>query len=225
MMLNYTTLLTYPLPISPLEVPMATFQKSIIAELRKNPDLEWTLFHNGYFLDYYGQPRAPTYMPSEVPFVDIEACIATIPGTGEELVAWTHTTDVAKFVSHAIALPSGTWPEHSWIVGDKVTFHEILRAAETVRGVKFKVTYDGVEKLRKGEYTPIPANKAHAALYSTPEFDATPVLMQMFAAIGLVMSEGGLNISREESLNKHFPDIETIKVVDFIEKWWGGNHA
>lgn len=164
-------------------------------------------------------------MPSEVPFVDIEACQATIPGTGEEQVAWTHTTDVAKFVSRAIAMPWGAWKEHSWIVGDKVTFHQILAAAEKARGIKFKVVYDSLEKLRGGEVTSILANKAHAALYSSPGFDATPALMAMFAAIGAVMASGGLNIAEEDSLNKHFPDIETIKVVEFIERYWSGKHA
>lgn len=164
-------------------------------------------------------------MPSEVPFVDIEACQASIPGTGEERIAWTHTTDVARFVSRAISIPAGEWKEHSWIVGDKVTFHQILAAAEKARGVKFKVVYDSLEKLRSGAYTPIPANKAHAALYSTSEFDATPALMAMFAAIGTVMASGGLDIPEEDSLNKRFPDIETIKVVQFIERYWSGKHA
>jgi nucleoside-diphosphate-sugar epimerase len=164
-------------------------------------------------------------MPSEVPFVDIEACQATIPGTGEELVAWAHTTDVAKFVSRAISMEPGTWKEHSWIVGDKVTFHDILAAAEKARSVKFEVTYDSLQKLRSGDVTPIPANKAHAALYSTPEFDATPVLMAMFAGIGAAMAAGDLDIAEEDSLNAQFPDIKTIKVLEFIEKYWGGKHA
>jgi len=187
-------------------------------------------------------------MPSEVPFIDIEACVASIPGTGEDAVAWTHTTDgkaysafplkpsapwkspkqrtnqllVAEFVSRAISMPPGTWKEHSWIVGDKVTFHQILAAAETARGVKFTVTYDSLDKLKKGEYTQIPANRAHADLYSTPEFDAMPVLIGMFAGIGAAMAQGNLDVPEEETLNALFPNIETVKVVQFIEKWWGG---
>ena len=217
--------LTSDFMASPPKFSMAASQQSIIAELRKYPNLEWTLFHNGYFLDYFGQPWAPTHMPSEVPYIDIESSIASIPGTGDELVTWTHTTDVAKFVSRAVTLPPGTWKEHSWIVGDKVTFHQILAVAEKGRGRKFEVRYDGLERLRRGEYTPIPANKAHAELYSTPDFDATPVLTQMFAAIGTVMAEGGMDIPDDEALNKYFPNVETIKVLEFIEKWWGGKQA
>jgi hypothetical protein len=122
-------------------------------------------------------------------------------------------------------MPAGTWTEHFWIVGDKVTFHQILAAAEKARGVKFKVVYDGLEKLRNGEVTPIPANRKHADLYSTPDFDAMEVLMQMFAGIGVVMASGGADIGEGEALNSRFPDIKTIKVVEFIEKWWDGKHA
>ena len=82
--------------------------------------------------------------------------------------------------------------------------------------------YDRLEKLQRGEYTPIPANKAHAAIYSTPEFDATDLLNLMFAGIGAAMASGDLNIDEKDTLNALFPDRKTIKVVDFIEKYWGG---
>jgi hypothetical protein len=203
---------------------MVPFQRNIVKELRSHPNLEWTLFHNGYFMDYFGQPWAPTTMPSEVPFVDIEACEATIPGSGEDQVVWTHTTDVAKFVSRAISMELGTWREHSWIVGDKASLHQILKAAEKARGVKFRVTYDSLDKLKSGEVTPIPGNKAHAALYSTPEFDAYPLILSMFAGIGAAMASGDLDIPEGESLNAQFPDIKTTKAVEFIDKYWGGRH-
>ncbi|PTB40149.1 uncharacterized protein TrAFT101_004809 [Trichoderma asperellum] len=205
-------------------MPMLAFQRNIVKELRRHPNLEWTLFHNGYFMDYFGQPWAPTTMPSEVPFVDIEACQATIPGSGDDQVVWTHTTDVAKFVSRAISMKIGTWKEHSWIIGDKASLHEILRAAEKARGVKFRVAYDSVEKLKGGEVTPIPGNKAHAALYSTPEFDAYPLVLAMFAGIGMAIVSGHLDVPEGESLNAEFPDIKTTKVVEFIKKYWSGRH-
>src|SRR5882757_7704990 len=116
-------------------MPSAATRRDTVKERRKHPSLEWTLFHYDYFLDYFGQSWAPTHVPSEVPLLDIEACQATIPGTGEEQVVWTHTTDVAKIVSRSISMMPGTWREHSWIVWDKVTFHEILAAAEKARGV------------------------------------------------------------------------------------------
>ena len=203
---------------------MLSFQRSIVKELRNHPNLEWTLFHNGYFIDYFGQPWAPTHMPPEVPFIDIEACKATIPGTGDDKVVWTHTADVAKFVSCAISMKPGTWPEHSWIIGDKISLNEILATAEKARGTKFQVTHDSIEKLKSGEVTPIPANKAHASIYSTPEFDAYPLVLAMFASLGSAMVSGDLDIAQEDSLNAYFPEIETIKIAEFIDKYWGGKY-
>ena len=75
------------------------------------------MFHNGYFLDYFGQPWAETYFPSEVPFVDIANGKAVVPGDGEVGVVFTHSTDVARFVSRAVGMEKGLWREHSWIVG------------------------------------------------------------------------------------------------------------
>jgi len=116
----------------------------------------------------------------------------------------------------------GSWKENSWIIGDKVTFHQILAVAEKARGVKFNVTYNPLEKLVGGSIVPIPANRAHADIYSSPGFDAYPLIIEMFAGLGEIMASGGADITVEESLNKEFPDIETIKVVEFIEKYWTG---
>ncbi|KAF2097284.1 NAD(P)-binding protein [Rhizodiscina lignyota] len=205
-----------------LKIIWKSFQQDTVKELRKHPSIEWTLFHNGYFMDYFGQPYALTYMPSEVPFVDIEACKAAIPGTGEERVVFTHSTDMAKFVSRAIGMKPGSWKEHSWIIGDKVTFHEIVATAEKARGVKFDVAYDPLEKLREGKVTRIPANDAHIAHYSTEKFDATDVILGMFAGLGTAMALGDLDIKEEDALNANFPDIKTVKLVAFIEKYWTG---
>jgi hypothetical protein len=109
-------------------------------------------------------------------------------------------------------------------VGDRVTFHQILEAAEKARGVKFKITYNSLEKLRRGEVTAIPANRAHADIYSTSEFDAWDVLIAMFAGIGAVMASGQLDVDEKDALNAQLPDIKTIKVVEFIGKYWGGRH-
>lgn len=81
-----------------------------------------------------------------------------------------------------------------------------------------------MEKLKSGEVTPIPGNKAHAALYSTPEFDAYPLVLSMFAGIGTAIVSGHLDVPENESLNAEFPDIKTTKVVEFIEQYWTGKH-
>ena len=84
------------------------------------------------------------------------------------------------------------------------------------------VTYDSLEKLKSGMVTRIPANDAHIAHYSTPDFDATDAILGMFSGLGTAMALGDLDIKEEDALNAQFPDIETIKLVPFIEKYWTG---
>jgi hypothetical protein len=46
----------------------------------------------------------------------------------------------------------------------------------------------------------------------------------MFAGIGTAIVSGHLDVPESESLNAEFPDIETVKVAEFIEKYWTGKH-
>ena len=85
-------------------------------------------------MDYFGLPHTHTYMLPETPFIDIPALRAAIPGSGNERVAWTHTTDVARFVRRLVEVEEGTWEAKSVIVGDTVALNEILRWGEEVRG-------------------------------------------------------------------------------------------
>lgn len=118
----------------PLPAPWKTLKREAIAELKKHPNLEYTSVYNGFFMDYFGMPHAPSHMLAEIPFIDIQAGKAAIPGNGDEnKVALTYTKDVAKFVRRAVE-STDPWPQKSVIVGDSVTLNEILQAAEKARG-------------------------------------------------------------------------------------------
>ncbi|KAK7428229.1 hypothetical protein QQZ08_005295 [Neonectria magnoliae] len=71
---------------------------------------------------------------------------ASIPGTGKEVMTFTYSLDVAKFVVEAFNLPK--WDRDTIIIGDKMTREEFVKLAEEARGKKFTVTYDSVEKLQ-----------------------------------------------------------------------------
>ena len=73
-------------------------------------------------------------MNPETPFIDIDARKAAIPGTDGEPVAWTLTRDVAKFVRKMVESDQ-PWPKKSLVVGDTVSFNEIVRLAETARSM------------------------------------------------------------------------------------------
>lgn len=64
--------------------------------------------------------------------VDMANKAAGIPGTGNDVMAFTYTKDVAKFVVAALDLPK--WEEASFCYGEKITWNEFLKIAEEVRG-------------------------------------------------------------------------------------------
>lgn len=69
------------------------------------------------------------------PFViDVANKMAAIPGTGNDVMTFTYTFDVARFVRAALDLPAGEWPETSVVIGDKLTFNDFLKLAEEARG-------------------------------------------------------------------------------------------
>ena len=119
----------------PLPAPWKALKREALTELKKYPNLEYTLVYNGFFMDYFGMPNAPSHMLAEVPFIDIEAGKAALPGSGDDFkVVLTYTKDVAKFVRRAVE-STDPWLEKSVIVGDSVTLKEVLHSAEKARGI------------------------------------------------------------------------------------------
>lgn len=119
--------------------------------------LEYTAVINGFFTDYYVTPKIPSRMGPFPGFVDIVNNAAAIPGSGDVPVAFTHTTDVARFA--ASLLDVATWQPESYVVGEKVTWKEFVAIVEEVKGVKFDVQFDAVEKLEKGQVSELPSYK------------------------------------------------------------------
>ncbi|PNP53746.1 hypothetical protein THARTR1_05870 [Trichoderma harzianum] len=184
-----------------------------IEQLRES-NLEWTRFYNGYFLDYYGMPYIETHISEQVTFIfDIVNKAAVIPGTGNDLVSFTYTRDIASFVVKALYLP--TWEEETFCYGDKVTLNQFLGLAEEATRSKFSVTYDSVEKLEKGEVSELPSNAA--------EYKYLPkhVLQAYFSKFGQYIIAGLFDIPAEKSLNKVFPEVKTTTVEEVLGLWKG----
>lgn len=103
-----------------------------VEALRKT-NLEWTQIHNGLFLDYYGMPHVESYLSPLVVFVDIAHRTAAIPGaTGDEMINFSYTKDVGKFVVAAMSLPK--WDEVFHCYSDQATISEIVKLAEEATG-------------------------------------------------------------------------------------------
>ena len=59
--------------------------------------------------------------------------VAAIPGTGDEVVTFTHTFDVAKYLVAALNLKS--WPRALRISNDEMTFNQFVKLAQDVKGL------------------------------------------------------------------------------------------
>lgn len=111
--------------------PLVAF-KLAASNLLRSTNLEYTLFHCGMFMDFYGWPR-DTYLKNDFPLViDLENNVAALPGTGETPCAFTHTFDIAEFVVSALGMEN--WPEHMYMFGEKLSWKEVVEVVEDVKG-------------------------------------------------------------------------------------------
>ncbi|TXC10815.1 hypothetical protein FocTR4_00007738 [Fusarium oxysporum f. sp. cubense] len=188
------------------------FREAAVEALRET-NLQWTRIVNGYFLDYYGLPYLKSYLQPLTFAVDIANKAAAIPGTGNDIVYFTYTFDVAKFVVALLCLSD--WDETTYCYGDKATWNEILQLAEESRGSKFTVSYDVLEKLQKGEVTELPS---HRESYG---FFPKPALQGFLSMLGRYVIERRFDIPADKALNAKFTDIQTLKVKEAIELWRG----
>ncbi|KAJ0151603.1 Uncharacterized protein HZ326_5974 [Fusarium oxysporum f. sp. albedinis] len=185
-------------------------------ELRKT-NLEWTSIHIGFFLDFWGSSKSAAKSNLHTPstFVDIKHRAAAIPGSGDVPVTFTYSRDVAKFVAALLNLEK--WEEATYIIGDKVTFNEMVKIAEEATGDKFNVVYDSVETLEKGELSELPGHEAMFANIPAPK----AVMKKVMSAYGLWAESGGFNLDESGALNNVFPEIKPITVREFLEDAWG----
>ncbi|PYH71689.1 NmrA-like family protein [Aspergillus vadensis CBS 113365] len=192
--------------LPPLEHYFASFKAL------ENSDLEWAPVYNGTFLEYIAPPTLKSYHPHSVLVLDVEDNMAAIPGDGNVPVTFTYTFDIACFVVAALDLEK--WPRELRIVGDEMTFNEFLKLAEEVKGVKFDVTHDDIEKLKTSQITELPG---HVKSYNKFPKDR---LQWFLAIVETWMATGQARIAREGSLNEVFPEIKPLTARQMMEQYW-----
>ncbi|KKY27528.1 putative nmra-like family protein [Diplodia seriata] len=89
-----------------------------------------------------------------------------------------------------------------------------LFAGVRIAGIKFKVVYDDVEKLKRGEITELPG---HAASY---EFFPKPAYQRFMAIFEQFTTEEAICAIPPE-LNARFPEIKPLTVRAMLEQYWG----
>ncbi|KAJ5446260.1 hypothetical protein N7491_002342 [Penicillium cf. griseofulvum] len=124
------------------------------ADSLKGSGLQYTRIIPGFFMDYWGMPHVKTHLQPFTFGIDISSGTAAIPGDGNNVICMTYTYDMATYLVKALDLEE--WPEFSVIVGDEVTYNQVLGMAEEITGKKFKVQYDSLEQIKTGDVT-VPA--------------------------------------------------------------------
>ncbi|PYI33612.1 NAD(P)-binding protein [Aspergillus indologenus CBS 114.80] len=200
----------YPQDAVELLPQLADYFKAI--ETLRQSDLQWTVFLNGIFLDYFGPSTLKSYLKPNVFVIDMKNKIAGIPGDGEAPITFTYTFDLARYVVSMLDMED--WPEESRVIGDTVTWHEFVRLAEEICDCRFDIHYDSLEKLRGFEITELPG---HQALYQHFPKKAFQWFMSIFE---LYTANGTSCITTQDSLNKLFPSIQPLTVRDMLSKYW-----
>ncbi|KAL4757323.1 uncharacterized protein BDW70DRAFT_153459 [Aspergillus foveolatus] len=171
-------------------------------ETLRRSDLEFTVFHNGIFLDYFipSETRLNSYLRPNVFVIDIANRVAAIPGDGNARLTLTYTFDLARFVVQSVDLKEGDW-------------NEFVNLAEEILGCNFRVHYDPIEKLENFEITELPG---HRALYEHFPEERFRWFMSIFE---LFTVDGGSRLERKGSLNERFSEVIPVTVRNVIGDW------
>ncbi|CAF1214042.1 unnamed protein product [Adineta ricciae] len=183
---------------SPIE--LYKFLKLPVREKVKASGIEYTIFVNGIFMDYFASPqRASASLPPLTVGVDFNTCQADLFGTGNEPFCITRADDVGKFVAAALDLDK--WDEYTGMIGSRITWNELIKLGEKIRGKQFHVKYsslDEVVQLAK---------------------DTNDNIMKKFmyqVHVSLIQGE----FDYEDTLNKKCSQVQPTTIENFLLQWW-----
>lgn len=83
-------------------------------------------------MDYWGMPHVQTNLQPYTFGIDIGSGVAAIPGDGNDVICMTYTYDMAAYMVKLLGTEE--WDEFTVIVGDEVTYNQVLAMAEDIRG-------------------------------------------------------------------------------------------
>ncbi|KAF9241701.1 hypothetical protein DTO006G1_4978 [Penicillium roqueforti] len=184
------------------------------ADRLKASGLQYTRIIPGFFMDYWGMPHIQTHLQPFTFGIDISSGTAAIPGDGNNVICMTYTYDMASYLVKALDLDE--WPEFSVIVGDEITYNQILGMAEEFTGRKFKVTYDSLEQIKAGDVT-VPL-QPEGIEYSSDELKEVTALVSRLTVN---------NVFRlpDDRLNTRFPEVKPTTMRQILHNAWNRNSA
>ncbi|KAL0254355.1 hypothetical protein SLS55_009830 [Diplodia seriata] len=80
--------------------------------------------------------------------------------------------------------------------------------------IKFKVVYDDVEKLKRGEITELPGHAASYELFPKPAYQRFMAIFEQFTTDEAICAIPPV-------LNARFPEIKPLTVRAMLEQYWG----
>ncbi|KAK4862387.1 hypothetical protein LT330_002520 [Penicillium expansum] len=182
------------------------------ADRLKASGLKYTRVIPGFFMDYWGMPHVQTHLQPFTFGIDISSGTAAIPGDGNNVICMTYTYDMAIYLVKALSLDE--WPEFSVIVGDEVTYNQVLGMAEEFTGKKFKVTYDNLEQIKTGDVTVPP--QPEGIEYSSDELKEVTALVSRLTVNNVFQLPG-------DRLNSLFLDVKPITMRQLLHNAWKRN--
>lgn len=199
-------------PEQGIQFDSAKYKLAAEAAAKEAKDLETTVFHNGYFMDYWGMPGVKSNMTPMTMVLDIAHKQAAVPGAGNTPFVLTHTSDVAKYVAASLDLEK--WDEQTFVMGDRVTWNSFIAMVEEATGENINVVHDSLEKLKRGEATELPAQ---IAMY---EYVPKQVFQGLMSVFGQWFEDGVFDLTPEHFLNERFPEIKPWNAKDFLAAAW-----
>ncbi|KAL4773355.1 hypothetical protein BDW60DRAFT_206167 [Aspergillus nidulans var. acristatus] len=122
-----------PISYSKTRAPLRRYLQDLDEQSEKKgskPQLEWTLFNLGWFMDYFLPPSQSymRYIEGEFP-IDVASWAYTVRGTGEEPQSWTAARDVARALAELLASEK-EWERVIYVCGEWATFNKTARVLE-----------------------------------------------------------------------------------------------
>ncbi|CAG7953457.1 unnamed protein product [Penicillium olsonii] len=184
------------------------------ADRLKASSLQYTRVIPGFFMDYWGMPHVQTHLQPFTFGIDISSGTAAIPGDGNNVICMTYTYDLATYLVKALGLDE--WPELSVIVGDEVTYNQILGMAEEFTGKKFTVTYDSLEQIQAGDVT-VPTQPEGVD-------SSSDELKEVTALVSRLTVNNVFDLPKDR-LNDRFPEVKPLTVREFLHNAWNQKNA
>ena len=173
-------------------------------EAAKASGMECTQFTCGIFMNYLGTgtPKEGTEALSGLrPWnfvININDGTADLPGDGNTKLTFTRLQDVGAFVAAALDLDK--WEEEMGMIGDTMSYNEVISAIEKVTQRKMLVKRNSEEELKT----------------LIKEVEGA----RFYNQVRLSIAQGKAQV--KPTLNKLAPDIKPWTVEEFLETYWGG---